>query len=266
MKMSSLQIDQLKLFYHHTLHHKRHENVPQAVKLEFLQMVRLPKGLLSQLETYNHFIASDRPYAADFVFHPDHPSDLIVCARDQKELLYNISTVLAFNQLNIVEANIQTMKDNAFDVFKVVTSSGDLIDHSNFYSFQNQIMEDIRRIFVDKEPISSIFKNRDWVTRQEKNPYKDVKLKIKIIGRAVILSTHNLVGTFMAETRVFAELNMIIDRAVVNTSQGTSSNIFYVRPEDVQQIVRDKNQFAQKLKNALRPLVESESVLNQGPV
>jgi len=266
MKMSSLQIDQLKLFYHHTLHHKRHENVSQAVKLEFLQMARLPKDLLSQLETYNHFIASDRPYAADFVFHPDHPSDLIVCARDQKELLYNISAVLAFNQLNIVEANVQTMKDNAFDVFKVVTSSGDLIDHSNFYAFQNQVMEDIRRIFVDKEPISSIFKDRDWVTRQGKKPYKDVKLKIKIIGRAVILSTHNLVGTFMAETKVFAELNMIIERAVVNTSQGTSSNIFYIRTEDVQQIVRDKSQFALKLKNALRPLVESESVLNQGPV
>jgi UTP:GlnB (protein PII) uridylyltransferase len=165
-----------------------------------------------------------------------------------------------------VEANIQTMKDNAFDVFKVVPSSGDPMDHSNFYSFQNQVMEDIRRIFVDQEPVASIFKDRDWVTRQSKNPYKDVKLKVKIIGRAVVLSVHDLVGTFMAETKVFAELNMIIDRAVVNTSQGTSTNIFYIRPEDVQQIVQDKKQFALKLKNALRPLVESESVLNQGPV
>jgi [protein-PII] uridylyltransferase len=266
MKMSPLQIDQLKIFYHHTSHHKRHENVTEAVKLEFLQMVRLPKDLLSQLETYNKFIASDKPYAADFVFQPGKPVDLIVCAKDRKELLYNISTVLAFNQLNIVEANIQTMKDNAFDVFKVVTSSGDPIDHSNFYSFQNQVMEDIRRIFVDKEPVASIFKDRDWVTRQGKNPYKDVKLKVKTIGRAVVLSTHDLVGTFMTETRVFAELNMIIDRAVVNTSQGTSTNIFYIRPEDVQQILRDKMQFTQRLKNALRPLVESKSVLNQGPV
>lgn len=262
MKMSASQIDQLKLFYHYTLHHKRHENVPEAVKLEFLRMVRLPKDLLSQLETYNDFIASNKPYAADFVYQQGQPSDLVVCTKDRKELLWNISTVLAFNQLGIVEANIQTLKDNAFDVFKVVTSAGGPIDHSKFYSYQSQVMEDIRRIFVDKEPISSIFKDRDWITRQEKNPYKDVKLKVKIIGRAVILSTHNLTGTFMAQTRVFAELNMIIERAVVNTSQGTSSNIFYIRPEDVQQIVRNKNQFSEKVKNALRPLIESKSVLS----
>ena len=266
MKMSPLQIDQLKLFYHYTLHHKRHEDVPEAVKLEFLKMVRLPKDLLSQLETYNEFIASNKPYAADFVFQPGKPADLIVCAKDRKELLCNISMVLAYNQLNIVEANIQTLQDNAFDVFKVVPSSGEPIDHSNFYSYQNQVMEDIRRIFVDKEPVSSIFKDRDWVTRQKKNPYKDVKLKVKIIGRAVILSTHNLIGTFMAETRVFAQLNMVIQRAVINTSQETASNIFYIRPQDVQQIVRNKNQFTQMLKKALRPLIESESVLNEGPI
>ncbi len=266
MKMSPSQIDQLKLFYHYTLHHKRHESVSEAVKLEFLQMVRLPKDLLSQLETYNKFISSDEPYAADFVFQPDQPSDLIVCAKDRNELLWNISTVVAFNQLNIVEANIQTLKDNAFDVFKVVTSAGDPIDHSNFYSFQSQVMEDIHRIFANREPIAAVFKDRDWVTRQEKKPYKDVKLKVKIIGRTVILSSHNLTGTFMAQTRVFAEHKMIIQRAVVNTNQGSSSNLFYVRPQDVQQIVRNKEQFTERLKEALRPLIESESVLDQGPV
>ena len=70
----------------------------------------------------------------------------------------------------------------------------------------------------------------------------------------------------MAETRVFAQLNMVIQRAVINTSQETASNIFYIRPQDVQQIVRNKNQFTQMLKKALRPLIESESVLNEGPI
>ena len=266
MKMSSSQIEQLKIFYHHTLHHKRHENVPEAVKLEFLQMVRLPKDLLSQLETYNDFITSNKSYAADFVFQPGKPSDLIVCAKDRKELLCNISMVLAYNQLSIVEAKIQTLKDNAFDVFKVVPFSGEPMDHANFYSYQKKVMEDIRRIFVDKEPVASIFKDRDWVTRQEKNPYKKVKLKVKIIGRTVILSTHNLIGTFMAETRVFAQLNMIIQRAIANTSQETASNIFYIRPQDVQQVVREKDQFTQMLIKALQPLIESESVLNEGPI
>ncbi len=261
MKMSPSQIEQLKLFYQYTLHHKRHEDVPKSVKLDFLQMVRLPKDLRSQLETYNAFTRSKEQFAADLIFQPGQPSDLIVCARDQRGFLFHVSTVMAFNHLNIVEANIQTMKDNAFDVFKVVTSSGNPIDHSNYYFVQQQVIEDLKRIFVNKEPISAIFEGRDRVTRQEKHPYKDVKLKVKIIGRTVTLSTHDLMGTMMMETKVFSQMNVRIQRAVVHTHQGTASNIFYLDPGDVEQVVQRQDQFINLLKKALRPLIESESVL-----
>jgi [protein-PII] uridylyltransferase len=266
MKMSSSQIEQLKMFYQFTLHHKKHEDVPETVKLEFLQMVRLPRDLRSQLETYNSFLRSKENFKAEFTFQPGQPSDLVVCAKDQKEFLCHISTVLAFNQLSIVEANIQTMKDNAFDVFKVVTSSGNPIDHAEFFLIQKRVLEDLRRIFVDKEPVASIFKDRDGTIRQKKHPYKDVKLKVKIIGRTVTVSSHDLIGVIMMETRVFAQLNMEIQRAVVHTYQGTASNTFYIRPQDVQQIVQEKDRFIEMLKKALRPLIESESVLNEKPI
>ena len=266
MKMSPSQIEQLKMFYQFTLHHKKHEDVPKDVKLEFLQMVRLPRDLRSQLETYNSYLQSADQFQAEFLFQPGQPSDLVVCAKDQRGFLYHISTVLAFNQLSIAEANIQTIRDNAFDVFKVVTSTGNAIGHSDFYFLQRQVMEDLRKIFVGKESISSLFKGRDWVTRQEKHPYKDVKLKLKIIGRTVTASTHDLVGTFMMETKVFAQLNMEIQRAVVHTYQGTASNTFYIRPQDVQQIVQEKDEFTRMLKKALRPLIESESVLFGEPI
>jgi [protein-PII] uridylyltransferase len=266
MKMSSSQIEQLKMFYQFTLHHKKHEDVPESVKLEFLQMVRLPRDLRSQLETYNSFLRSKDKFKAEFTFQPGQASDLVVCAKDQKEYLCHISTVLAFNQLSIVEANIQTMKDNAFDAFKVVTSSGNPIDHAEFFLIQKRVLEDLRRIFVNKEPVSSIFKDRDGIIRQNKHPFKDVKLKVKIIGRTVTVSSHDLIGVTMMQTRVFAQLNMEIQRAIVHTYQGTASNTFYIRPQDVQQIVQEKDQFIGLLKKALRPLVESKSVLNEEPI
>lgn len=266
MKMSSSQIEQLKIFYQFTLHHKKHEDVPEDVKLEFLRIVRLPRDIRSQLETYSSFIRSRDRFEAEFLFQPGQPSDLVVCAKDQRGFLYHISTVLAYNQLNIAEANIQTIRDNAFDVFKVVASTGNAIGHSDFYFIRKQVMEDLRKIFVDKEPISSLFKGRDWVTRREKHPYKDVKLKLKIIGRTVTASTHDLIGTFMMETKVFAQLNMEIQRAVVHTYQETASNTFYIRPQDVQRIVQEKDQFIQTLKKALQPLIESESVLIGKPI
>ncbi|MEE9259215.1 MAG: HD domain-containing protein, partial [Nitrospinaceae bacterium] len=117
MKMTSLQINELKLFYQYTLHHKKRENVPTPVKLDFLKMVRLPRELQTRLGIYNEFIQSGDPFLAEFLFKPGQPADLIVCAKDQKGLLMNIATVLVFNQLQIVEANIQTSGNNVFDVF-----------------------------------------------------------------------------------------------------------------------------------------------------
>ncbi len=258
MKMSPTQIEQLKIFYQYTLHHKKHEEVPQSVKLEFLQMVRLPKDLQSQLETYYAFSRSKEKLAVEFLFKPDQPSELVVCARDQKGLLFNVSTVLAFNQLNIVEANIQTFNDNAFDVFKVVSREDSRIDYSNFYFVQKQVKQDLKRILVEGDSFASIFKGRTLSNEREKHPYRDVKLKIKIIGRSVTLSTHDLIGTFMMETKVFAQLGMEIQRSVIHTQQGTASNIFYIRPEDVEKIHRNHAEFESMLKKALLPLIQSD--------
>ncbi|MBI4388948.1 MAG: hypothetical protein HY580_02105, partial [Nitrospinae bacterium] len=55
MKMSASQIEQLKLFYQNTLHHKKRSSAGNAVKLEFLDMIRLPRDLQMQLEIYNEF-------------------------------------------------------------------------------------------------------------------------------------------------------------------------------------------------------------------
>ena len=53
---------------------------------------------------------------AEMLFNPGQPADLIVCSQDTKGFLHKVSTVLAFNQLDIVQAHIQTMKDKVFDV------------------------------------------------------------------------------------------------------------------------------------------------------
>ena len=51
-----------------------------------------------------------------------------------------------------------------------------------------------------------------------------------------------------------------IQKAVLHTHQETASNIFYVRPEDVEQILKNEKRFLTTMKNTLRQLLESESV------
>ncbi len=260
MNMSATQIQQLKLFYQYTLHHKTRESVPNTIKLEFLKMVRLPRELQSQLEIYYKFSQSKKPFMAEMLFNPGQPSDLIVCTQDTQGFLHKISAVLAYNQLDIVQANIQTMKDKVFDIFKVINSSGDPIDYGDFFFIQNRIQEDLQKIFIEKQPLATVFNGRTFGNNVENTHFQNIKLKMKTIGRSVKLATHNLPGTFMMETKVFADANMECQKAVVHTHQGTASNVFYLRPQDVSEIMNHEDHFIKTFTKALTPLLTGKSI------
>jgi [protein-PII] uridylyltransferase len=263
MNMSATQIQQLKLFYQYTLHHKKRESVPNIIKLEFLKMVRLPRELQSQLEIYYKFSQSKKPFMAEMLFNPGQPSDLIVCTKDTQGFLHKVSAILAYNQLDIVQANIQTMKDKVFDVFKVINSSGQPIDYGDFFFIQNRIQEDLQKVFIEKQHLSTIFNGRTFGNNVENTRFQNIKLKMKTIGRSVKLATHNLPGTFMMETKVFADANMECQKAVLHTHQGTASNVFYLRPQDVSEIMNHEDHFIRTFTKALTPLLTGKSIFVQ---
>ncbi len=264
IKMSKTQIEQLKLFYQFTLHHKKRSSVPADIKLQFLEMVRLPTDLRSQMEIYSDFIQSSETFTAEMLFKPEEPSELIVCAKDSPKLLYGIAAVLAFNHLEIVEASVQTLQDNVFDVFKVTRVNGEYIDHSDFYFIQTQVRRDLRQIFIEHIPLSEIYKGRSFI-QDEQSRIKDVKLKIKVIGRAVKIATHEVFGNFLMETKAFADSNMEIQRAVMQHHQGTAVNIFYVRDQDVEKILSNQESFATLMRGLLSRLIDSPASLLEEP-
>lgn len=260
MKMSKSQINQLKYFYQNTLHHKKQEDVSGPIKKEFFKMIRLPRDMKSQLQIYNEFRKSREQFASELFYKTEQLSELVVCCKDQPGLLYKITTVLAFNHLSVMEANIHTLDDNVFDVFKIGDIAGNPIEFSNFFYLQKQINEDLNQIFVGGVPLSTLYKGRSLTTEIEMEKFKDIKLKVSIIGRAVKVETHDILGTIMMETKVLSELNMKIQRAVLHSSYGTSSNVFYLMPEDVHQIITQETKFKKQLEKALMPLFRSEPV------
>lgn len=260
MKMSKIQIEQLKHFYQNTLHRKSQAEVSIPVKTEFFKMIRLPRDMKSQLQIYNEFKKSPDQFAAEIFFKTGQSSELVVCCKDQPGLLYKIATVLAFNHINVDEASIHTVDDNVFDVFKISSQSGQPIEFSNFFYLQNQLRGDLHQVLAEGQPLSKLYKGRTLTTDVEMEKYKDIKLKVSIIGRAVKLETYAIIGTLMVETKVFSQLNLEIQRAVLHSNYGTASNVFYVRPEDVHQILRQEAQFKKQLEQALLPLIRSEPV------
>ena len=261
MRMTLSQIEQLKIFYQHTLHHKKRQAVPRSVKTDFLKMVRLPRDMQSHLEIYNEFCQSNEAFACELLFKPAQNSELVICSKDRLNLLYSFSAVLAFNKLNIVEANIHTLRDHVFDVFKIVSSEGTPINYADIFPLQNQIKNDLKRVCVDQEPLSQIFKNRSLPISKEQTKAQDIKLKIKLIGRSIKVETRDRLGTFMTLTGVFSQFNMEIQRAVLDTREGTASNIFYMRPKDVRDITENKEHFLRTLKQALRQLIDSDEII-----
>ncbi|MCH8156614.1 MAG: HD domain-containing protein [Nitrospinae bacterium] len=265
MKMSSSQVELLKMFYQYTLHHKKRQDVPQSIKADFLKMVRLPREMQAHLEIYNEFCQSREHFAAGLLFNPTQASELVICTNDRPGLLYCFSAILAFNRLNIVEAKIHTLRGHVFDIFKVASSTGAPIDYADSFFLQKQVREDLRRAAVDQEPLSKIFEGRSLPVSSEENKIKDVKLKVKIIGRAVKVDSHDLLGTFMVLTKVFSQFDVEIQKAVLHTSHGTASNIFYLRPKDVREIIENESRFIRTLEKALRQLIEAKEMLLDEP-
>ncbi len=263
MKMSASQIDQLKDFYQFTLHHKKKRAVSNAVKLDFMKLIRLPRDLQTQLEIYNEFLSSKDLFAVEMVFVPGESSDLIVCNQDRTGILLDIATVLYFNQISINEASIHTQDNKAFDVFKIRTASGDPIEFSNYFFLQKQIKEELKKVLVDRQSLNSLYKGRVVSPVTETKPGRFKKPKIKIIGRAVKVESKDIVGAFMMETKVFSEWNLEIQRAVLHAHNGTASNIIYVREQDVEKILMKEDVFKNSITEALMKLERPQSILEE---
>ncbi|PIR01193.1 MAG: hypothetical protein COV66_01915 [Nitrospinae bacterium CG11_big_fil_rev_8_21_14_0_20_45_15] len=265
IKMSKAQIEQLKIFYQLTLHYKKRSNVSDEIKLQFLAMTRLPRELQSQLEIYNEFVQSGESFSAELLFKPEAPTELIVCAKDTPKMLYHIAAVLAFNHLSLVEANIQTLDQNVFDVFKVQRATGEFIDYSDFFFVQKQTLSDLRKIFIDKVPLAELYHNRTlWKESIWKK--EGVKLKLKVIGRAIKVATHDTLGCFFMEAKAFADSQIEVQRAILQHHQGTAVNIFYVRQKDAKKIISDQDAFTSRLKSLLKKLTDSPAALLEDSV
>jgi len=62
------------------------------------------------------------------------------------------------------------------------------------------------------------------------------------------------------EAKVFSDANMECQKAVIHTHQGTASNVFYLRPDDVAEIMNHQEHFEKTFTKALAPLLNGESV------
>lgn len=260
MKMTSGQIASLKYIYQRTLYYERKETVDDSLKLEFIKLIDLPPYLQTQLDTYNDYKQSKNHFAMEIYYVEERPADLILCLNDQPQILYRIASIIAFNKLNIIDAQINTGNNVALDIFRLNNINGELIDYTNFYYMQRSLKEDIEKVFVKGFSVTDIYKNKVLVESNTKKKYKNISLKIRIIGRAIKIITPDILGIFMQTTKTFASMNIPINRAIFHCRNQYANNVFYLNNEDISKISSNIDGFSRRLSEELNKLVVSEAI------
>jgi len=254
MKMSSSQISILKFIYQRTMHYEKKESVDESLKLEFINLINLPPYLQTQLNTYNAYKQSKNRFAVEIYYVEDRPADLILCLDDQPEILYRIACIIAFNKVNVIDAQVNTWKNTAMDIFRLTDAIGNPIDYSNFFYIQKCLKKDIEKIFVEGYSVVDLYKNKSLLESNTKRKYKEISLKIRIIGRAVKIVTPDFLGVFMQTTKTLASMNISIDRAILHCRNGYANNVFYLQHKDINKL-NNMEVFSKKLKEELNKLV-----------
>ena len=101
------------------------------------------------------------------------------------------------------------------NVFKIISSAGTPVGYDEIFTLQNQIKDDLRRVCIDQEPLSQVFQDRSLAISEEQTKRQNIKLKVKLIGRAIKVETHDLLGTFMTLPGVFLEFKMVIASSTI---------------------------------------------------
>lgn len=255
MKMSSSQISTLKHIYQRTLYYEEKETVDESLKLEFINLIDFPPDLQTQLDTYSAYKKSKKSFAVQLYYVEKKPADLILCLKDQPGILYRIACILAFNKLSVIDAQIHTWNNVALDIFKLADANGKTIDYANFYYMQRCLKEDIEKVLVKGYLVNDLYKNKTLVEPNTRKQYKEILLKIRIIGRAVKIITPDILGIFMQTAKAFASKNIPIHRAIFHCRNNNASNVFYLRYEDINKISSDMAGFYTYLAAELNKLI-----------
>ena len=69
-------------------------------------------------------LSREQPFVLEFIEHEGH-TEVVVCTRDQRQLIAKICGALAVNDINILRADVNTRADDVvLDIFQVTNIDG----------------------------------------------------------------------------------------------------------------------------------------------
>ena len=177
-------------------------------------------------------LSREQPFVLEFIEHEGH-TEVVVCTRDQRQLIAKICGALAVNDINILRADVNTRADDVvLDIFQVTNIDGSpVLPDWKKERMRERVAEVISLRLKARELIAKY--SSSWDRRRRQRQYDQpprIAFDNHISARYTVvdIEAQDTVGLLYRIAYLLDELDFDIHRAIINTVAARAQDSFYI--------------------------------------
>ncbi len=185
-------------------------------------------------------LSREQPFVLEFIEHQGH-TEVVICTRDQRQLMAKICGALAVNDINILRADVNTRADDVvLDIFQVTNIDGspELPDWKK-ERMRERVAEVISLRLKARDLLARYSSSWDRRRRQrqyDQPPHIEFDNHISARYTVVDIEAQDTVGLLYRIAYLLDELELNIHRAIINTVAARAQDSFYIVDAEWQKI------------------------------
>ena len=186
-------------------------------------------------------LGKEQPFVLEFIEHEGH-TEIVVCTRDQRQILAKVCGALAVNDINILGADVNTRTDDVvLDIFQVTNIDGSpALPDWKKERMRERVAEVISLRLKARELIAKYSSSWDRRRRQrqyDRPPRIAFDNQISARYTVVDIEAQDTVGLLYRIAYLLDELELDIHRAIINTVAARAQDAFYIVDAEGQKII-----------------------------
>lgn len=185
-------------------------------------------------------LSRERPFVVEFIEHEGH-TEIVVCTRDQRQLMAKICGALAVNDINILRADVHTRADDVvLDIFQVTNIDGSpALPDWKKGRMRERVAEVISLRLKARDLLARY--SSSWDRRRRQRQYDQpprIAFDNQISARYTVvdIEAQDNVGLLYRIAYLLGELDLNIHRAIINTVAARAQDAFYIVDAEGQKI------------------------------
>ena len=185
-------------------------------------------------------LSREQPFVLEFIEHEGH-TEVVVCTRDQRQLMAKICGALAVNDINILRADVNTRADDVvLDIFQVTNIDGSpVLPDWKKERMRERVAEVISLRLKARDLIAKY--SSSWDRRRRQRQYDQpprIAFDNHISARYTVvdIEAQDTVGLLYRIAYLLDELDLDIHRAIINTVAARAQDAFYIVDAEGQKI------------------------------